>query len=898
LHLKKYAEKKNCLARSQPINISEIRKAFVEYFKDRDHKQILSSPVIPFDDPTILFANAGMNQFKDIFTGQKKAEHPRAVSVQKCMRAGGKHNDLENVGRTGRHHTFFEMLGNFSFGDYFKEEAIGYAWEFITKNLALPKDKLYATVYTDDDEAYALWEKIAPELKNGHILRFGRKDNYWSMGNIGPCGPCSEIHFDRGEKFGTGPEAVVNGESDRYVEIWNLVFMQYNKKPDGTIELLPKPSVDTGAGLERLACLLQNADSNYEIELFQKLIGSICDITGNKYSPETSGVSHRVIADHIRALTFCIADGGGLSNEKQGYVLRRILRRAARHGRKLNVQEPFIYKLVAPLVNLMGDVYPEIKEKQSHIENVIRAEEESFGRTLDTGLELFENVISDMKKNNVNVVSGKDVFKLCDTFGFPPDLTRVMAEELGFTIDEQGFQQLMKQQQNKSRHAVRQNATGTEQIKFMLDEILKDALSSETETEFVRDKNSLESKIIEIFEFKQGETPYLVIIPEKTPFYVESGGQVGDIGTISHPQFRAKIDTTINYKNVIVHIGQIEEKKYADLEEITDLNIKLAIDKDNRIDIIRNHTATHLLHAALRQVLGGHVRQSGSYVGPDKLRFDFSHFQPMTAKEKLDIEKLINARILDGLAVSTIEDSLESAKQSGAMAIFGEKYDNDVRVVSIGTFSKELCGGTHVDNISQIGPFVLTMETGIATGVRRIEAVTGREAIAKILQQKSAIAEIGEVINRPVDKISSAIKEMSKNINELQKENKKFKAEKFSTGTTTVGHEIKMSKFKFIPHNFGKVETEEMAGWVDRVKSIDQPLVTVATGIVDGKATYMGAANKASGVHIGKISKEVLSELGGRGGGKDSFAQGTYPSDLDPEIIFSTLKKKLEDSYK
>ncbi|MCP4706936.1 MAG: alanine--tRNA ligase, partial [candidate division Zixibacteria bacterium] len=504
--MKKYVEKNKFLTRrtrSWTINISEIRKEFVKYFKDRDHKQIVSSPVIPFDDPTILFANAGMNQFKDIFTGQKNAEHPRAVSVQKCMRAGGKHNDLENVGRTGRHHTLFEMLGNFSFGDYFKEEAINYAWEFITKNLGLPVDKLYASIYNDDDEAYALWEKIAPELKNGRILRFGKEDNYWSMGNIGPCGPCSEIHFDRGEKFGTGPDNVVNGDGDRYVEIWNLVFMQYNKKPDGTIEPLPRPSVDTGAGLERLACILQGAESNYEIELFQNLIGSISDITGVKYSHKTEGTSHRVIADHIRALTFCIADGGGLSNEKQGYVLRRILRRAARHGRKLNMQEPFIHKLVSPLVSLMGDAYPEIKEKQTHIESVILAEEESFGRTLDTGLELFDDVIRKMKNKKTDVVSGSDVFKLCDTFGFPPDLTRVMAEEQGFSIDEDGFKLLMEQQKKQSRQAVQQNSTDKEQIKFMLDEILKDAIPPGTKTEFVRDKYSVESNIIEIFEFKQ-----------------------------------------------------------------------------------------------------------------------------------------------------------------------------------------------------------------------------------------------------------------------------------------------------------------------------------------------------------------------------------------------------------
>ncbi|RKX18101.1 MAG: alanine--tRNA ligase, partial [Candidatus Zixiibacteriota bacterium] len=442
------------------------------------------------------------------------------------MRAGGKHNDLENVGRTGRHHTFFEMLGNFSFGDYFKEEAIGYAWEFITKNLALPKDKLYATVYTDDDEAFALWEKIAPELKNGHILRFGKKDNYWSMGNVGPCGPCSEIHFDRGDKFGTGPEAVINGESDRYVEIWNLVFMQFNKKPDGTIEPLPKPSVDTGAGLERFACILQDADSNYETDHFQKLIGTICDITGAGYSPDAGGVSHRVIADHIRALTFCIADGGGLSNEKQGYVLRRILRRAARHGRKLNMQEPFIYRLVSPLVSLMGDIYPEIKEKQTHIENVIRAEEESFGRTLDTGLELFENVIAKLKKNGKFIVSGNDVFRLYDTYGFPVDLTRVMAEEKGFTIDEKGFKQLMEHQQEQSRAIIGKGIT-----KFWFEDVIRGYFGkfskSELKTEFIRNEYELSATITAVIRMRFHNTDYLGIVTDRTPFYVKAGGQVG-----------------------------------------------------------------------------------------------------------------------------------------------------------------------------------------------------------------------------------------------------------------------------------------------------------------------------------------------------------------------------------
>ena len=856
-----------------------------------------SSPVIPADDPTLLFANAGMNQFKDIFTGRKKSEFPRAVSVQKCMRAGGKHNDLENVGRTGRHHTFFEMLGNFSFGDYFKEEAIFYGWEWVTKYLGLPKDKLYATIYLDDDEAYNLWKKIAPELKKGRILRFDKKENYWSMGDIGPNGPCSEIHFDRGEKFGTGPDAVVNGESDRFVEIWNLVFMQYNARPDGNLEPLPRPSVDTGAGLERIACIMQNAESNYEIDIFRTIIDNIVDLTGRKYAPDDNGVSHRVIADHIRALTFCIADGGGLSNEKQGYVLRRILRRAARHGRKLDMQEPFIYKLVPTLVDLMGDVYPEIKEKQTHIENVIRAEEESFGRTLDTGLELFDNLARKLKRSGSTVVPGEDVFKLYDTYGFPVDLTRVMAEEHGFTLDTDGFDMMMEIQQNQSRQAGTGMDKETEQIQFMLGEVLKDALPPDAATEFVRAKFELEANVIEMLELGREDKPLLAVIPDKTPFYVEAGGQVGDVGTISHEQFKVNINTLIKYNDVIVHVGELVEKKYDDIEQVSGDKIRLVLNKRIRLDIMRNHTATHLLHAALRKVLGEHVKQSGSYVGPDKLRFDFSHFQPMTPEEKNKVERIVNAKILEGFDVSTVEDDLENAKKSGAMAIFGEKYESKVRVVSIDKFSRELCGGTHVDNISQIGPFMITLETGIARGVRRIEALTGREAVKKMLEQKRTVTEIGEITNRPPEEIVKAVRDTDEELISLRKENKKLKSERFAGSSASIGNEIDIGngKFKFVPHNFGEVDTEEMAGWVDRVKIIDLPLVTVATGIVNGKPTFMAAANRAAGVHIGKVSKKVLSGLGGRGGGKNNFAQGTYPAELDVDELFRTMETALKE---
>ncbi|MBN2227887.1 MAG: alanine--tRNA ligase, partial [candidate division Zixibacteria bacterium] len=699
------------------MKTSEIRQSFIDFFKNDDHKVYPSSPVIPFDDPTIMFTNAGMNQFKDIFTGKKRAEHPRAVSSQKCMRAGGKHNDLENVGRTGRHHTFFEMLGNFSFGDYFKEAAIKYCWDWVTKEIKLPKDKLYVSVYREDDEAFSLWEKIAPELKGGRVMRFDKKDNFWSMGEVGPCGPSSEIHFDRGEKYGTGPDAVVNGESDRFVEFWNLVFMQFDQKPDGSVVPLPKPSVDTGAGLERLACIIQNAESNYEIDLFRNIISHVAEISGKNYYTDDRGISHRVIADHVRALTFCIADGGGLSNEKQGYVLRRILRRAARHGRLLEIEGPFIHKLVPTLVDLMGDVYPEIKARQEHVENVIKSEEESFGRTLDSGLMHFDDIVKTMRKDGKKTIAGEDVFRLYDTYGFPADLTQIMAEENGLTLDMAGFEKAMAWRKDLSRSASNfdegdrvfyQNA-----IRSSLDNNKKAAV----ETVFVRKNFEIQSDVVAAIPFHYKRQNELGIITHETPFYVEAGGQISDWGTIQIGKETFIITLLLKQDKTVVHI--CDSPASIKPEDITGKPAILSIDTERRWDIMRHHTATHLLHAALRKVLGDHVYQSGSYVGPDKLRFDFSHFKPMTPEELTEVERIVNEQILKGKAVHTKEEDIETAKQEGAMAIFGEKYDSRVRVVTVDEFSKELCGGTHVDNIAQIGPFLITLETGIAAGVRR-----------------------------------------------------------------------------------------------------------------------------------------------------------------------------------
>ncbi len=841
-----------------------------------------------------------MNQFKDIFTGKKKSEYKRAVTVQKCMRAGGKHNDLENVGRTGRHHTFFEMLGNFSFGDYFKEEAITYGWDWVTRVLKLPVDRLYATVYEDDDDAFRLWEKLAPELRNGRILRFGKKDNYWSMGDIGPNGPCSEIHFDRGKEYSCGkPTCTVNCDCERYVEIWNLVFMQFNTKPDGTIESLPKPSVDTGAGLERITTIMQSVPSNYETDVFWDILVHISQLSGKNYSPCEQGVSHRVIADHLRALTFCIADGAGLSNEGRGYVLRRILRRAARHGRLLDLHEPFIYKLVPTLVGMMGNVYPEIAKRQSHIENVIRAEEESFGRTLDNGLELFEDIARKVSAAGSNVIAGEEIFKLYDTYGFPVDLTEVMAEERGLKLDMTGFEQAMGHQQESSRASAQFRDMETQ---WFFDGIQKSirmgSISISRTTEFVRSSFDVEAMILGADNYMYHKKQYLAIITDKSPFYAEAGGQISDIGSIEFEDYKLLVTHLIDIEGSRAHI--VHDPGIANARErLKDKSITLKVDKRYRWDIMRNHTATHLLHAALRKVLGEHVHQSGSYVGPDKLRFDFAHFKPMTPDEIARVEKMVNEKILEGKEVHTDADvDIETAKKSGAMAIFGEKYGSKVRVVSVDDFSKELCGGTHVENVSQIGPFIITLETGIAAGIRRIEAITGRAALEKIQAQKATVTELSRMLNRPEEEIKKAVEESQERLSELQKENKKLKSEKFAGGKVSIGQEKDIGSMKFRFHNFGNVETEEMAGWVDSGKSANSPVITAAIGNINGKATFMASSSPTAKVDIGKFSKEILGKFGGRGGGKENFAQGTVPADIDPDQFFKEFENKLKETLK
>ncbi|UCG63227.1 MAG: alanine--tRNA ligase [Candidatus Zixiibacteriota bacterium] len=864
------------------MKTAEIRKSFLDYFARYDHRIVPSSPVIPFDDPTILFTNAGMNQFKDVFTGRRKVDYGRAASCQKCIRAGGKHNDLDNVGFTARHHTFFEMLGNFSFGDYFKEEAIYYAWEWVTKELGLSADRLYATVYETDDEAFDLWEKIAPELKNGRVLRFGKKDNYWSMGEVGPAGPCSEVHFDRGEKYGTGPDDVINGDTERFVEIWNLVFMQYDQQPEGSVVDLPKPSVDTGAGLERIAAIMQNVESNYEIDVFKCIIKAISDITKAKYADHIS--SHHVIADHLRALAFAIADGAGISNEGQGYVLRRILRRAARHGRLLGAHEPFMFRLVPQLVKKMGEAYPELEEKQTHIENVIKVEEESFGRTLETGLEHFERIAP---KAVDRVIPGEEVFRLYDTYGFPYDLTEIMAAEKGLALDQEGFEKAMHRQREQSRAAATFENHSTE-IACLYDEKPIKAAA----TEFVRGNLSLEAAIEDVRQVQNGDQPTYAVVLDRTPFYAESGGQLGDTGKIFTDTFVLTVGALYQHQDHYIHEGILTEGN-ADAVK-NGITVTAEVDFERRWDIQRNHTVTHLTHAALRRVLGTHIRQSGSYVGPDRMRFDFSHHQPMSRDEIRAVEEIVNNEIIRGTAVSTEVMDIESAKSSGAMALFGEKYEDKVRVVSVGDFSKELCGGTHVADISQIGPFFIVLETGIASGVRRLEAITGREAINYMLETKKYRQDIASIVGRPEIDSLAGVRQLKEEHNLLQKEVKRVKAEMFSGKGPAIGTESKLGKIVFVTHNFEQTDRDTMAGWIDTQKARSEPLVAVALGHVNGKVTYMAAAsNKATTeqkIDIGGLTKELLPKFGGRGGGKVSFAQGTVADDTAAEQLFKDAK--------
>ncbi len=856
---------------------SEIRQSFLDYFRKLDHKVVPSSLLIPVDDPTLMFTNAGMNQFKLVFTGDEKRPYKRATSSQKCIRAGGKHNDLENVGETPRHHTFFEMLGNFSFGDYFKAEAIEYAWEFTTKIIELPKDRIWVSVFRDDDEAYELWEKIVPDLK-GRILRFGEKENYWSMGDTGPCGPCSEIHFDRGEEFGTGSEDVVNGETDRFVEIWNLVFMQFDKDADGNITPLPRPSIDTGAGLERIVCILQDAETNFDTDLFVPIINALENICGKKYMTGSAGTSFRVVADHLRALTFAFSDGAVPSNEGRGYVLRRILRRAARHGRLLGVHEPFMYKLTPVVREIMGGAYPELESKAKHVTELIRAEEERFNETLDKGLALFDKVAKKVKSAGNNTIPGEDVFKLFDTYGFPVDLTEVMARESGLKIDMPGFEEHMSEQKRRSKEA--RGSVGL-------------TVSSYKEESEFAGYSSMRCTEVTVLKVKEREDGRLEVLLDKTPFYGESGGQVGDTGRLTADGLVFEVLDTLKSGEAILHIGKNLQGSISAFEN---MKVCAEIDANRRKAIARNHTATHLVHKALREILGEHVEQSGSHVDHERLRFDFTHFKAVTPDELKQIEQRVNESIMANYPVKWRVTSIDEARTAGAMALFGEKYGERVRMVEIDDYSRELCGGTHVKSTGEIGLFIITQETAVAAGMRRMEALTGEGAYRLMSEYRDSVYQISALLKSTQSELTERVESLINKVKEQQKEIEKSRqAHGDKKIKSNLDNLIQVGDYYFTTAEIG--DRKEAQQYLDNIKNDSRKVIVC----MKQESNYFIAVSKVAaenGVSAKSIIKSVNGMLSGRGGGKDTFAQGGTKQPFTLEELEKCFKSYIKDSVK
>ena len=844
---------------------NEIRQQFLDFFRSKDHRIVQSAPVVPFDDPTLLFTNAGMNQFKDVFLGQGKRDYTRAADTQKCIRVSGKHNDLEEVGHDTYHHTFFEMLGNWSFGDYYKEEAIMWAWELLTEVWKLPKERLWATVYRTDDEALEIW-KNKTDINPNHILKFDEKDNFWEMGDTGPCGPCSEIHINLSDNLEDA--SLVNAGDPRCIEIWNLVFIQYNRDEKGTLHELPAKHVDTGMGFERVCAVLQGKLSNYDSDVFTPLIDEISKISGIAYDKEEDKIAMRVIADHARTLTIAIADGAVPGNEGRSYVLRRILRRASRYGRKLDLKEPFLFKLVNVISKTMGGIFPEIISNKENVQKIIKAEEESFNATLDRGIELFENIIA---KEKSKIISGDDVFKLYDTFGFPIDLTAVMAKEKGFSIDETRFNELMKEQKDRARKATKDKIASVNLASSISDTSQIEA------TEFLG-YDTLESKAKVI---TSGEN---FVVLDKTPFYAESGGQIGDTGKIIFGDKEIEIIDTVKSNNIFVHQFDGDFK----LAQGTEVVAK--VDSKRRWDVMRNHSATHFLHAALRTVLGNHVHQSGSYVGPDRLRFDFSHFQKLTESEISEIEAIVNEKLRENLELHHHKSiPFEEAKKMGALMFFGDKYGDSVNVVQFGDYTLEFCGGTHVKNSSQIGLFKIVSEASIASGVRRIEAVTGAGVQVYIDSQEEKSKKLEDKIND----LTEEKKKLEKIIAELQLKEKLGGIDEILKSKETI---------KGIDIYKGKVDSSNM----DELKSMGDELrnkIKVGIGLmiaeVEDKVQMVCVVTddliKEKKLSAGKIVGDVAKILGGGGGGKPHLATagGKDSSKIDEALNqFSSIVEK------
>jgi alanyl-tRNA synthetase len=854
------------------MSANQIRDAFLSYFRDLQHTVVASSSLIPGNDPTLLFTNAGMVPFKDVFLGKEARPYHRATSSQRCVRAGGKHNDLENVGHTARHHTFFEMLGNFSFGDYFKREAIQYAWRFLTENLGLPADKLWVTVFNDDQEAADIWLKEM-KVDPKRFSRCGEADNFWSMGPTGPCGPCTEIFYDHGAHIAGGPPGSPDADGDRYIEIWNLVFMQYDRAADGTLTPLPKPSVDTGMGLERIAAVMQHVNNNYDIDLFQQIIKAMAKLSGTK---DLSNTSLRVIADHIRSCSFLIADGVTPANEGRGYVLRRIIRRALRHGNKLGMNEPFFYKLVATLADAMGDAYPELKKHQAHIEKTLHQEEEQFSLTLSQGLKLFDQAVAELRSK---LIPGDTIFKLYDTYGFPVDLTADIARERGYSMDYDGFEIAMDKQRERSRQS----------SKFEAD--YSTGANLNATTAFVGDKNLLvdrtpdTGKVIALYRdgkavdaLSQGEKGSVIL--DRTPFYAESGGQVGDQGKLSAKNNVFRVSDTIKQGQAHVHIGTVEtgQIKMGD-------TLDAIVDAERRAATVLNHTATHLLHMVLRKALGDHVVQKGSLVEPERLRFDFSHGAPLSAAELQQIEIAVNTEIRANHEAVVHITSPDQAIAEGAMALFGEKYGDEVRVVNFGE-SKELCGGTHAHHTGDIGLFKITSESGVAAGIRRLEAVTGAGAL-QYLEQRDQDSK------QKLQQADERIRALEKQLDQLKEKVANAMGQDLASTATEI-HGVKV-----IAARLDGIDPKALRSTVDQLKNKLGSAVIALAVAENGKVSLITGVTKdqTGKVKAGDLVNMLATQVGGKGGGRPDLAEagGNQPENLDKALasVSEWVKEKL-----
>ncbi|HCU1305922.1 TPA: alanine--tRNA ligase [Escherichia coli] len=846
---------------------AEIRQAFLDFFHSKGHQVVASSSLVPHNDPTLLFTNAGMNQFKDVFLGLDKRNYSRATTSQRCVRAGGKHNDLENVGYTARHHTFFEMLGNFSFGDYFKHDAIQFAWELLTseKWFALPKERLWVTVYESDDEAYEIWEKEVG-IPRERIIRIGdnkgapyASDNFWQMGDTGPCGPCTEIFYDHGDHIWGGPPGSPEEDGDRYIEIWNIVFMQFNRQADGTMEPLPKPSVDTGMGLERIAAVLQHVNSNYDIDLFRTLIQAVAKVTG---ATDLSNKSLRVIADHIRSCAFLIADGVMPSNENRGYVLRRIIRRAVRHGNMLGAKETFFYKLVGPLIDVMGSAGEDLKRQQAQVEQVLKTEEEQFARTLERGLALLDE---ELAKLSGDTLDGETAFRLYDTYGFPVDLTADVCRERNIKVDEAGFEAAMEEQRRRAREASGFGADYNAMIRV------------DSASEFKGyDHLELNGKVTALFvdgkavdAINAGQEA--VVVLDQTPFYAESGGQVGDKGELKGANFSFAVEDTQKYGQAIGHIGKLA----AGSLKVGDA-VQADVDEARRARIRLNHSATHLMHAALRQVLGTHVSQKGSLVNDKVLRFDFSHNEAMKPEEIRAVEDLVNTQIRRNLPIEPNIMDLEAAKAKGAMALFGEKYDERVRVLSMGDFSTELCGGTHASRTGDIGLFRIISESGTAAGVRRIEAVTGEGAIATVHADSDRLSEVAHLLKGDSNNLADKVRSVLERTRQLEKELQQLKEQAAAQESANLSSKaIDVNGVKLLVSELSGVEPKMLRTMVDDLKNQLGSTIIVLATVVEGKVSLIAGVSKdvTDRVKAGELIGMVAQQVGGKGGGRPDMAQ-------------------------